>query len=743
MNNFLMPGARSRAYLAVSIALGTPAFTMSSHAVQLEEVVVTAQKRLQSVQDVPISVSAVSGFKVQQQYIINLDQLSEYIPNVTITDSTAGEQLFIRGLGSGANEGFEQSVGTYVDGLYFGRGRSAKTGFLDLERAEVLKGPQGVLFGKNTIAGAINITTKNPSDVFEAGVKLGYEIENKEKLLEGYVSSPLTDELGVRLAFRSAEHDGWMENTFLGQDNAEMDELSGRFTAVWSPADSVEVITKVQYSKIDFGDRAAQLTDCNADLSAAVAGIDDCRFDEETTMALRAPNGDNQGYENYESLSAGVTVNWDIGEFTLTSITGYTGLEDEQVLELDFSHLDSMSAAPRNEDFDSFSQELRLTSPLGQPVEYIAGLYYEESDLYRINSFNLTTLSRVGESQQDGTSMAVFGSLTWHFSETMSATLGGRYTEDEKKLHKTQFFAAPKTFDPLPIESIPGFGTVHDVNHKRKDTDFSPTLTLSWTPSDDQLFYFTYSEGFKAGGFDFSSGVADLDTIEFEPEQVESFEIGAKTTFPDYALQVNVAAFHSDFSDLQVSTFDGNLALLVGNAAEAVVDGLELDVRWAISDTLTFSGAVAYLDAEYDSYETAQCSYAQSLLTPAGAICLQDMSGKDLSFAPAYSGSLSLTYDRPIGDKLSLRASTDVNFTDDYWVAGDADPRSHESGFTKINARIALGATDGRWEVGVLAKNLTDEKTSHWSNDVPGSPGSYYAYLDRPRTVMFFTEFAF
>lgn len=729
---------------AIALALATVVFPLSSASAELEEVVVMAQKRNQSLQDVPVAVSVMSGEKVAQNNIVSLEQFSQFIPNVTITDSTAGEQLFIRGLGSGANEGFEQSVGTYVDGIYYGRGRSAKTGFVDLERVEVLKGPQGVLFGKNTIAGAINITTRNPSDEFEAGLKLGYEFEHEEKLIQGVLSGPVTDTFGLRLAVRSTEHDGWMENTFLNQNSTEKDELAARLTGVWQPASNLEIATKLQYTDLKLGDTAVQLVDCSDALRATVAGVDDCRFDNKTTISLNSPDGENSGFEDNETFSAGITAEWELDNgFIITSVTGYTELESRQALEIDFTHLDILSAAPRDEEFDNFSQELRIASPLGETLEYILGVYYERSDLFRTNSFNVGPITRVGASQQDGESTAFFGSLTWRFDEYWSATFGGRYTDDEKDLRKTQFFAAPKTTDPLPIPSVPGLGTRHDVEHDRSDSDFSPTVTLTWTPNQDLLFYATYAQGFKAGGFDFSSGQGDLDIIEFDPEEVESFELGAKTSFFDNSMQFNVAVFHSEFSDLQVSTFDGQFALLVGNAAEAVTDGLELDLRWALSERLTAAFAVAFLDAEYDSYETAQCTADQTAATPAGQPCLQDMSGKDLSFAADFSGNLSLNYQRPIGSGLHLRASTDVNFTDDYWVAGDADPRSLEDGYAKLNARASLEAADADWSVGLLALNITDEKTSHWSNDVPGSPGSYYRYLDRTRTVMLFTEYNF
>jgi outer membrane receptor protein involved in Fe transport len=710
----------------------------------LEEVIVTAQKRAESLQDVPISVAAVGGEKIEDNFITSLDQISEYLPNVTIADSTSAEQIFIRGIGSGANEGFEQSVGTYVDGIYYGRGRSAKTGFLDMARVEVLKGPQGVLFGKNTIAGAINISTRNPSDEFEAAVNVGYEIEHKEKTIGGVISGPLTDTLKARLAVRSSEHDGWMENTYLNESTGESEEIAARLTTVWDASDNLELVTKIQYTDLELGDRAAQLTKCSAAMQAAVAGIDNCQFDDETTMALTSPSGENHGYENYDSLSVGVTANWDLGEYTLTSVTGYTELSSEQALELDFTHQDNLSADPRNEEFESYSQELRITSPLGETFEYISGLYYEQSDLYRTNAFNLSnSLTRIGDNWQEGVSAAIFGSVDWNINESVTLTLGGRYTEDKKDLHKVMFFANSKTRTPSGATTVPGLGTAHDVNHSRTDKEFSPTITVEWNPSDDHMYYFNYSEGFKAGGYDLASASGDEDEIEFDPETAKSFEVGTKATLLDGAMELNVAIFHSTFSDLQVSTFDGNYALLVGNAAEAVADGVELDFRLAVTDSLTLTGAFAYLKAEYDSYEAAQCTADQTAATPAGTTCTQDLSGEMLTFAPEQSANLGLVYTRDLSDSLKMRFSTDVNYTSEYWVAGDADPNVLEDGYAKVNSLIALAPMDEQWEVSIVAKNLTDEKTSHWGNDVPASAGSYYKYLDRTRNITFAAKYNF
>ncbi|MFA7555625.1 MAG: TonB-dependent receptor, partial [Spongiibacteraceae bacterium] len=506
-------------------------------------------------------------------------------------------------------------------------------------------------------------------------------------------------------------------------------------TTVWDATENLEVITKVQYTEMEAGDRAAQLTKCSPALQSSVAGIDDCRFDDETTMSLIGVNGEKHGHEEYDSLSVGVTANWSVGEYTITSVTGYTELTHEQALEIDFTHLDKLSSDPRVEEFDSFSQEIRIASPVGETFEYIAGLYYESSDLYRKNAFNVSpALARVGENWQDGESAAIFGSVGWNMSDSLTLTIGGRFTEDKKDLHKVMYYAGAKGGAKLPITTVPGLGTAHDVNFDRKDSEFSPTITLEWNPSDNHMYYFNYAEGFKSGGYDITSGSSLNDEVEFQPETVKSFEIGTKATLLEGAMELNVAIFRSEFSDLQVSTFDGNFSMLVGNAAESVAEGIEVDMRWALTDELTLNLAAAYLNAEYDSYEAAQCTAAQTAATAPGVVCTQDMSGEDLTFAPERAANLGLVYSTDITDSLNMRLSTDLNYTSEYWVAGDADPNVLEDGFVKVNALVAISSADG-WEVSIVGKNLTNEKTSHWGNDAPGSAGSYYKYLDRTRNI--------
>lgn len=725
--------------LVLGAAISLHAATAAAQA-QLEEVVVTAQKRAESLQDVPISVSTMSGERLDDMAIQRIDDLTLYTPSVTVTEGAAGAQLFIRGVGSGINKGFEQSVGTYIDGIYFGRGRSTRVGMLDLERAEVLKGPQGVLFGKNTIAGAFNLTTRNPGDEVEAYAQASYEFETEQQTYEGAIGGPLTDSFRMRLAARYSDQDGWMKNTFNGEDITAEEEWVSRLTAVWDAADSVEIIGKLQYSKLEQAEKPAELTRCSPALQALVAGVDDCRFDGKTTVTAYDPDG-GYGSEDMEAYSAGLTVNWDIGAATLTSVTGYTSHEDDLYLDSDYTHLDTLDAA-RDEKFDSFSQELRLAGDLGENMDYIAGLYYERNTLEydQILSYNAepstgapVALARVANAEQDTETRAVFGQVGWDFTDTLGLTVGGRYSVDDKDADVVNYCARFKTDIPSGAQAC--FGPAYHLRDDRSDKKFTPAVTLEWSPTIDHMLYARYSRGYKSGGFDLQSLTGDPDTFAFNPEEVDSYELGSKSTLMDGAMTLNLAIFRNEYKDLQVSTFDGFVGFNVGNAAEAISQGVDLDLNWALSEEWRTTVGVSYLDAYYDSFPGAQCSYPQLAATPPGQTCVNDLSGKDLQYAPPWSAHWNLTWEHALGDDVVLKVSGDLNYTDAYYVANDLDPQLRQDSFTKFDLRIALAPWDQRWEIALLGKNLTDEETFNFGNDVPLSPGSYFAHYDRSRTI--------
>jgi outer membrane receptor protein involved in Fe transport len=363
-----------KSLLAASVAVLSTLNTLPASAQVLEEVIVTATKRVEGLQDVPIAISVMSGAAIEERGLSNLEDLTVYMPNIHVAEGGAGTQLFIRGVGSGINYGFEQSVGTFIDGVYFGRGRSARGRFLDIERVEVLKGPQSTLFGKNTIAGAINITTARPTDDFESYIEGGYRTELEGVTLTGMISGPITDGLRGRLVARAYEDDGYVENKAQGgEDGPQQDNFSIRGLLDWDATENLNFLFKAEHHTNDVKGRQQVISLANPTATGLYraygdpdfrAGFDWEQYDLGFTRAdLEAL--DDSGFARpglFDDTEANVyqlTAEWALGEHTLRSITAYTEYEFTNELDSDYSPLRLINRG-RNEEHE---QERPLPPP--------------------------------------------------------------------------------------------------------------------------------------------------------------------------------------------------------------------------------------------------------------------------------------------------------------------------------------------------------------------------------------------
>jgi len=354
----------------------------------LEEIVVTARKREESALDVPISIVALSGEKIRVADLNRLEELQTYVPNLTVTETGIGTNLSIRGIGSGENQGFEQSVGTYVDGVYRGRAQQSRIPFLDLESVEVLRGPQNTLFGMNSIAGALNIGTARPTDTLQARVSGLYEPELSDRKVDGFVSGPMGDTLSGRLAFHWRDVDGYTRNLTLGADEANREERAVRGTLAWAPGEDWDVTLKIEHSTFDTVGRSVEIVDDRPAQAGPFAGLNYAQilqlFGQDASVAnnfldyRRSSNGDSSDNEANEYVLTVDYAGW--GDFVLTSVTGWSGYEYGELCDCDFTGANVFKAY-FSEDFDQFSQEFRLASPAGRTLDYVAGVFYQASDL--------------------------------------------------------------------------------------------------------------------------------------------------------------------------------------------------------------------------------------------------------------------------------------------------------------------------------------------------------------------------
>lgn len=744
--------------LATAVALAMPSAAMA----QLEEILVTATKRAESVMDIPMSVQAVSGERLEAMAIDELGDLATTIPNFSIGDGVTTNLITMRGMGSGEDRSFEQSVSMFVDGIYMPRSRQTRTPFFDADRVEILRGPQAVLFGLNSTAGAISIhsATNKPGDAFEARITGSYEAEYEGGKVTGVVGGSPHETLGLRLAIESGESgDGYIDNDFIG-DQGDTESTVARLSAVWEPTDTLAVTAKYNYADYEVNGQTAEATNRFAkqvdngdgDLNWENSGIGEL-------LPLLAPisqhdltkPGSEQEVGNFS-----LNLDYALGEHTLTGVFGYSDYDYSLSTDLDGvsfagAGLPGLSFdAMSYEEYDQTSAELRITSPGGGTIDYVAGIYYQDSDLTsdQPNIFEYPTaatglpvvLYERGNNifEQDATLWSAFVSLTWNVNDTLRVIGGGRYSDDDKDWSRSSI--CQHSFDGGVNWEPAGFNAgacaqASDQKDNVSSDNFMPELVVQYDWGDDTMVFAKYSESAKSGGAATGTSVPDGELV-YDDEKAKGFEAGIKTTLLDGMAELNAVAFYTEFDDLQVktSTFvDTTVITKIGNAGEATTQGIELDGRWAASDWLTLGGALAYLDAEYDDYKGAACNTSGSLpAMPDGAGC--DASGENLPFSPEWTGSIFADVNAPITDGLNLVGNLTISYSDDYLSDGTLEPELMQDSYTKYDASIGVEASSGQWNVSVIGKNLSDEEINMSGQSL--GAGYDIAYLMPPRLVV-------
>lgn len=721
---------------------------------QLEEIVVTAQKRSESLAEVPISIAVVTGAQIEEEGLANLEALSYSIPNLKITQTAIANRIAIRGIASGDNKGFEQSVAMFVDGIYYGRDQLSRMPLVDLQRVEVLRGPQPTLFGKNAIAGAVSVISRQPTDEFEASVDALYEVEHEEMILTGMVSGPVNDALGLRLVARYRELDGYFDNTTMGRMEPNIEESFVRGIMAWQSGE-VTGSLKLEFADFDVQGQPRETFNPVGTYSLIFTGP---LFVDAVEDYKRQDNG----YASQNQVTnAVVTLEMPIGENTLTSVSGFLEYEVDELIDVDFSRLNLLDGTNQQEEYRQYSQEIRLTSPGGGDFNYITGLYLQRSELTADDTvvFNpfffafglpfaaLGNTFNVRDYEQESSLWSVFAQAEWALTDNARFTLGARYNNESKKgsrdlavvkgpLNTYPDFLVTAVFRALNIEA-------HNISGQLDDSSFDPMADLKVNLTDNLMVYARYAQGSKAAGFDIRSNslpgsatVARPGAFQFGSEDAKSVEGGIRYDREDLSLHLSV--YRTEYDNLQVNIFDGTLNFNVRNAASAVTQGFEADGRLAINDYLTLSGAVAYLDFEFQDFEQGQCYYQQ---TPGpGGFC--DYSGERNALSPEWTGNVGLDFRMPVGSGMTFGASVTADFSSSFVASANLDPRTEQDSFTKLGARVSVGSEDGRWEVALIGRNLTDERILQTAGAMPlattitqGTGIAYNGVYDRPRTI--------
>lgn len=734
------------------------------NAAVLEEVVVTARKREESLQDVPVAIQAFQREQIERYAATDLSRIADMANNVEITrgNQGGGGSFSIRGLGaSNSDSGIDSSVAVNMDGVQTSRGFVARMAFFDLQSVEILKGPQALFYGKDSPAGVVALTSALPTPQFEARIHAGYEIEAEEKIVEAVVSGPLTENIGGRLAFRGTDLNGWLDNTagFLENSNGEViptepydfpgaltdpgaeETWTARLTLDWQPSDSIDATLRVLRTEADSeGWGTDEVARCAApEVLVAVVGVgavvdpfEDCRLNHEASKGSvpreiattwSTDVGDGAYWGTFESTLGSVNLNWQTPWGTLTSITGY--------FEYDFRSLDTFGGrlypvylGYNPDKHEQWSQELRFVTRLNGPVNYMVGVYADTFDRFHSGAVKLaafgpdpvTGFGNDAEVRQytDGDSFSVFGQAIWNVSDAWELSAGGRFTRDEK--------AGTQQNTYVHAFFTPGFVPVgQEIEASLEDNQFSPEVTMTWRPTNSLTAWAAYKTGYKSGGYSaptvLSAGFTE-DNIVFKPEEAEGGELGIKSTLLGNRLRLNATAYYYEFTNLQVSILDiETTTFSITNAAAAETWGIEFDAIWRVNDHLTLYSEGGYNRGEYQSFVGAQCYVGQTPATGCGIDLdgdgvpepVQDLSGEPLTEAPEWSGSIGFEFVRPIGGNWAFALGGEGHYKDDYLTSEVNLPTGVQPSFWRYNARIGLHTLDGRWDLSVVGRNLSNE----------------------------------
>ncbi|MBN8848404.1 MULTISPECIES: TonB-dependent receptor [unclassified Sphingomonas] len=734
-------GAASPA-AAQSAPDSTPAAAPQSSESAGGDIVVTAQKREQRLQDVPISMEVVSGQKVADFSAADFKAVQNYVPNMFVQQTNGNDTIYIRGFGSPPqNFSFDQAVSVYMDGVYAGKMRQALNPFFDVARVEVMRGPQGALYGKNTPAGAISVVSAGPTQTFEGAVTGTYNFDLKGYDLTGYVSGPVTDTLSLRVATRIQDQDGYIKNLATGHEDPENKLQLFRISALWQPSDNFDLSAKLEMSNYE---RVGGL--------GVSSPVNTAQQPKLTRYAVNTPLG-QEGYTN-RSILGSVTANLKVGTHTLTSITGYSWF-DGQVTNY-FDQQAPSGAIVENsvynkypENFKQFSQEVRLLSPTGGTLEYVVGAYYDTSR-YHVDPYlgydfpisayfpsGLYSMNQTYFSQQART-LSAFAQATVRPTAGLRLIGSLRYTNT----HKQGDFYGPVLLAGGVYK--PSTSASGSISEGLAD----PSITVQYDVSRNFMIYAVYGRGSKSGGF-VSNTVGTKDaTFIYKPERSRNWEAGFKSTLWDGRATFNVSIYDTKFTNLQTSGYDPNaLTYITKNAAAASSKGVEGSLRIAPSKYFDITASAAYQDIKYDNYPGAACLAIQPTSvcdttvtdpTKPNSFLNNNLAGYRPPYTSKFTGNVSVHGRADISD-YKLDGTAVIGGRSGYYDSDDQSPTyGYQKGFAKLDLRVQFGPQDDRWHIALIGKNLTNELTTGSAFRLPfpiTNTTRAIMFIDPPRNI--------
>lgn len=749
--------------LLAGSALGCPQFALAQDAAPpadtvvveeggVEEIVVTAQKRSEGISRVPISIAAVSGEKIAAMGTANMEQLASSVPNLRITQTGIANRISIRGISSGDNKGFEQSAAMFIDGVYYGRDQLIRMPIVDVQRIEVLRGPQPTLFGKNAIAGAISVINRQPGRDVEVQGIASYEFEHKETQLTGVVNLPFSDNAGMRLVGYYRKQGGYMFNTTLNREEPNNTTYFFR-GAVKAESGPVSALLKMEYA--DF----KSLGQARENFTARGTYATNPFFSTvDTQLDWRSQNN---GFDSRTKVfNTTLALKIEAGEHSVDLTSGFVHYTAKEKLDVDYTHLNILDDTNQAEQYDQLSQEIRLTSPDNGKFKYIIGGYYQSSrlsanDFVIFGSFmNLLPLPFriLGDTRserqfkQSSQLLSAFAQGTLSLTEQLRITAGVRFNSETKSGDRSLVIVKGPT-NVFPIANVRAvWGALRVVDHsisgRFTENSTTPMANIQFDVTPELMLYGSYARGVKAGGFDIRSNALPTTpgfpgAFQFRPEKADNFEAGLK--YKSRSVSLALSYYHTKYKDLQTNVFDGGIGFNVNNASAAKVQGFEAETRVAIGDRLQFSGSMAYLDFKYTDWRQGQCPFGVAS-NVAPNFC--DYTGTRATFAPKWSGSAALDLNQPVGESMKFSANINVDYSSSFRAGNVLDPFTEQAPYAKLGARVGLGAIDGQWEIAVVGRNLTNRRIVLTAGQLPlsttltGNTGvAYSGIFDRTRNI--------
>ena len=732
----------------------------------IEEMIVTATKREESIQDVPIAVSAFSGEDLTARGVQDIYGLQEVSPSIAVYSSNStsnGGTLRIRGVGTtGNNPGLEAAVGTFIDGIYRSRAGLAFNDFTDIDRVEILRGPQGTLFGKNTVAGAVNIITRKPE--FENSASLALGIGNLDSQEYGFIGNAVLadDVLAGRVSYGYRKRDGFYKdvNSDDAYDNRDRHNFRGQL--LWTPNDRVEVRFIGDYTEKDETccPAAFWINGPTSPVIGLLGGdITPWEVDDDAHVGVNY-----EPYEDVEDWGLSMDVLWQVGEtMNFRSITAYRDYQVARGQDIDFTSADILHPQDTDETFENFSQEFQLYGETDRLSWLVGGYVYTED----LESTEYIVFSHRGGDYlgilfgnpaiaplfmgdpagrgvpgqgydalffSDTVGWSLFTHNTWQAADTFDVTVGVRYSWEEKDAGMYingapfgEFVNDPFCFPPFSIV-LASLCDNLSYNNKEDESKVTGTLKGNWRVSDHVSLYASYSRGYKAGGYNLDQeavGNRDengnfVDQSRFDPETSDSFELGMKGQFLDGRLTVNTALFYTTFDDFQLNTFTG-LGFTVGNVKKAISSGVEVESFITLADGVFVTVGGTYNDARYDDD-----------LLPANA----HLADRRLTQSPLWQASASVFIDREIPNTdYRWLANANWSHVGEVNTGSDLDhPQKVRDAFNMFNAQLGIKTADGRYEVAVWGRNLANKQVNALVFDSVFQGGSWHTFVNEPRT---------